>query len=217
MKFFALKSSIFTIFVFALCSSVAFAQNSTEINRSEVFVGYSFFNSGLFNNDEAVAFSVEKRGSAHGINASYARNFHRYIGAKVDYSYHRGDVKPTGPNGTDGAGIEMHQLVAGIQLKENKKNGWRFKPFGHAMIGVGSQTIDFRNLPGCVNCKRSSTGFATVLGAGVDLEVNEHIDVRVIQFDYNTFSRNAQNDAFFGTIPGRTEKNARISIGVVFH
>jgi hypothetical protein len=52
----------------------------------------------------------------------------------------------------------------------------------------------------------SNSGFATAIGAGIDLKLMPHIWIRPIQFDYlvTRFSSN-------------TQKQARVSVGVVLY
>jgi hypothetical protein len=51
----------------------------------------------------------------------------------------------------------------------------------------------------------SSTGFSTVIGGGIDFRLNNRVQVRAIQFDYNPTR-----------LEGSWQNNLRIGAGIVF-
>jgi hypothetical protein len=51
----------------------------------------------------------------------------------------------------------------------------------------------------------SETGLAGAFGGGLDIKLNDHIDFRLIQVDYNPIKFN-----------GGVQQNVRIGIGFVF-
>lgn len=55
------------------------------------------------------------------------------------------------------------------------------------------------------NINESETGLAGILGGGIDFRVNDRVDIRAIQFDYNPTR-----------LSGETQHNFRIGVGVVF-
>jgi len=68
----------------------------------------------------------------------------------------------------------------------------------------------------------STTAFATALGGGVDMPMNRHITLRLIQADYILtrfrelgLDPNTGLPIFSGE--RRTQNNLRASVGVVFH
>jgi opacity protein-like surface antigen len=105
-----------------------------------------------------------------------------------------------------------------VQIKDNSKEGSRFRPFGHALAGVavGKSKIDnsFFSSGFCqqtgVDCRGdfsdSETGFAAAIGGGIDIKATERFSIRAIQVDYNPTRFN-----------GSTQNNFRFGLGVVFH
>jgi hypothetical protein len=100
--------------------------------------------------------------------------------------------------------------MGGIQVKDNETKG-RFKPFAHALFGVGhvrrSFTVQECQTP-CdfASSRFSDTGFSGAFGGGLDVRINDRIDFRAIQVDYNP--------VYFGS---GFQNNVRFGIGIVIH
>ena len=92
---------------------------------------------------------------------------------------------------------KTHTLVGGVQFKDNSKDK-KVKPFGHLMAGFTNARVS-----GFVS--DSETGFAGVIGGGVDIKLSPRVDLRAIQLDYNPTR-----------LGGETQHNFRVGIGVVF-
>jgi opacity protein-like surface antigen len=208
-----------------LCASAAMGQ-ATDYRRFEFFVGYSHNRVDVgpvedFDPDDDVEFSdiFDEREGFNGVNASVVGNFSRYLGAKFDYSFHQKSFE----FGADETSIRLHNILGGIQIKDNSPEG-TFKPFGHALVGVGITSADLSEFDNRLS-DFDDAGFAAAIGGGIDVRLSDRVDVRVIQVDYNPMRFDFTD---FGTVglPGtptfrgndkRTLHNFRIGIGIVFH
>jgi hypothetical protein len=186
---------------------------SSEYNKNEFYVGYS--------NQQIDTFG---RTTFHGIQGAYTRNIHKWFGIRADFSYARSDRtflftlnNPAG--GTYNVQQQnvrsVTQFLGGIQVKNNASTK-RFKPFGFALAGVAVSRNTFKNLA-CVssNCPATipifnnitfrDTSFSAAFGGGLDIKINDKIDFRAIQADYNPIFQN-----------GTVNDNFRIGIGIIF-
>jgi opacity protein-like surface antigen len=188
---------------------------SGDYKKSEVFVGYSTSESRLrlYNRDsrlQSVArldrtFSTRDR-FKKGFTASGVYNFSRFVGAKADFSIHFN--QRAGRVGTRNFAVKerLTNYLIGVQVKDNAKEGTRFKPFAHALIGFSQSRTRLRDCsgfgtvcPGSLN--QSRYGLTYGGGAGLDIKVTEKITVRAIQFDY---------------LRGKVADGLRFSTGIVF-
>ncbi|MBO0860632.1 MAG: hypothetical protein J2P21_19555, partial [Chloracidobacterium sp.] len=102
----------------------------------ELYGGYSFL---LFDSFETnnVNFNdvLNNKLNFHGADVSATFNFLRYVGAQFDFSIHKRseDLAQFGLTGVASANIQ-HYLF-GFQVKNNSKDGGRFRPFGHFLLG----------------------------------------------------------------------------------
>jgi opacity protein-like surface antigen len=193
--------------VFAQNTSQNQSPNQTdEYRKNEFFVGYSRqqIDDGNF------------RG-ANGAEFSYVRNVHKYFGIKADVSgaFRNDEFQNTG---IDAGGNpfsyrlkykrQVYNFLGGVQVKNNASDA-RFKPFAHALAGVAvtRTTGDLTCTQG--NCTALSgafgpftdTNFALAVGGGLDIKINDKIDFRAIQVDYNPIWRgtsSVQNNVRFG-------------------
>lgn len=160
-----------------LLSCSAMAQDTP---KAEVFGGYSY-------GGEAT----------HGWNTSITGNVNEWFGLEGELSGLYTNIREADSEEK----IRTHSFLFGprISIRRNK----RVTPFVHALFGAShlrtrateqGQTFSF-----------SDTSFGTVLGGGLDVRVNNHIAIRVIQVDYVRTS-------FFD----ETQNKGRISAGIVF-
>jgi Opacity protein and related surface antigens len=208
-----------------------------DYKKFEFFGGYSALfvdnlagDTGSFAVDDVLG---EKQ-TLRGFNLAANYNFHKYVGAKFDYSIHFREDNFNRPAGSGTVDTTLQNILGGIQVKNNANDGPRFKPFGHALFGVAVQKLDVDspNLPavfGISDFHTNETSFAMAFGGGLDIKLNDRFDVRVVQIDWNIINRGDQQTGIVlaptpfqtvGTpfvIPGTRQDNLRLSIGVVIH
>ena len=210
-----LNKIIFCALVLTLFISEALAQSAPdEFKKNEFFVGYS----GQY-------VDIPSRNNLNGFEVSYVRNFSRYFGFKADFS---GGYKAETRHLPIASGIgstavisyrndaSRHLVLGGFQVKDNATKA-RFKPFAHALFGIEHGRTRSKGLacisgpcpipPGqVVNQSFSQTRFTTVFGGGLDIRINDKIDFRAVQVDYNLTPLN-----------GRIGSSLRFGFGLVFH
>src|SRR5688572_13171921 len=220
--------------ILALCLTIitsvfAMAQDPTDgYKKGEFFIGYSNgqIDTGLGDiDDEELGFDIDERETFHGFNASGVYNVSRYFGLKADVSgvYNDRDFSFTVPTTTIGGGTgtgtvafetknSLYNFLGGVQIKDNSNSG-RFKPFAHALFGAAHARTKISNVtcPVGVDCSflvsGSETGWAGAFGGGIDIRLNNRVQVRAIQVDYNPI--------WLGGGSGRQD-NIRLGIGLVF-
>lgn len=171
-------------------SMFAFAQ-SGSYEKNEYYVGFSHQ-------------QVENGGDRkpfQGFEGSYVRNFHRYFGAKADFSaaYYRNTT--TVGNVNVQTKRDVYNYLGGIQIKDNESES-RFKPFGHALFGVGNTR---NQIISTITINQNNTGFSSAFGGGLDIKLNDKVNFRAFQVDYNPIRVN-----------GITDNNVRLGIGISF-
>lgn len=221
------KKALFSFSFAIVAASAIFAQSQPvdDYKKGEVFVGYSNgqVDTGIDSGNSAADF-FRDRENYNGVNVSGVYNPGRYLGLKGDVSvtFNKNEFAETvsagGFNYT--VGVEnkntLWNFVGGVQVKDNEKSGV-FKPFAHAMVGAAHARAKFSNFT-CTttaggNCGQfdpggetfSSTGFSSVIGGGVDFRLNNKVQIRAIQFDYNPTR-----------LEGEWQNNLRIGAGIVF-
>ena len=218
-----------------LCATAVFAQD--DYKKWEFFGGYSalqFDNIGGDTGNPNVDDILSGRNTLRGFELAVTRNFHRYVGAKFDYSLHLREDNFSRPAGSGTVDSTIQNFLGGIQIKNNDEDGPRFKPFAHALFGVAVQKVDVDSpqlvsLFGINDFHVNETSFAMAFGGGVDIRLNHRIDVRAGQVDWNIINRGDQQTGIvlvptpFQTvgspfvIPGTRQDNLRLSIGIVIH
>jgi len=204
-------------------SAFAQAQPVDDYKKAEFYVGYSNgqIDSGVDSGSTADIF--RDRTSFNGVNAQGVYNLTRYLGVKGDFSATFNNKRFSGEASTGGIPFQiefdtknsLYNAVGGIQVKDNSNSG-RFKPFAHAMVGVGHARTEFGSSTctstggACADVvlptgKFSDTGFSAVVGGGVDFRVNNRFQIRAIQVDYNPVR-----------IGDTTTNNIRLGAGIVF-
>jgi opacity protein-like surface antigen len=120
--------------------------------------------------------------NASGWNASITGNVNNWLGVSADFS------------GAYKNGGKVHTVMAGPVFSIRKSKA--VTPFAHALFGVAHASGN----------GASSNAFATALGGGLDVTVNEHVAVRLVQADWLLLRSGEVTD----------RSNGRVSAGIVF-
>ena len=230
------KRILTVVTLMLICTTAALAQ-SDDYKKYEFFGGYSalnFDNLGDDTDNAAVNDLLGEKNTLRGFELAITRNFHKYVGAKFDYSLHLREDNFSRLAASGTIDTTVQNFLGGIQIKNNTEDGPRFKPFGHALFGVANQKLDVDSpqLPalfGISDFHVNETSFSMAFGGGVDIRVNNRIDIRAGQIDWNIIKRGDQQlgivlvptpfqtvgSPFF--IPGTRQDNLRLSIGIVIH
>jgi opacity protein-like surface antigen len=228
------KRLLIIVGLLLVCTTAAFAQ---DYKKWEFFGGYSamhFDNLAGDTDNPTVNDVLGDRQTLRGFELAITRNFDKYFGATFDYSLHLREDNFSRPAGSGTIDSTVQNFLGGLQLKDNSKDGPRFKPFGHALFGVAVQKVDVDSpdLPalfGISDFHVNETSFAMAFGGGVDIKLNDKIDVRAVQIDWNIINRGDQQTGIVLTptphqtvgspfvIPGTRQDNLRLSVGIVIH
>lgn len=223
--------------VLLLITAPAALAQADEYKKWEFFGGYSALGFDTLAGDtdnpnvEAV---LSGRNTLRGFELSLTRNVHRYVGVKFDYSLHLREDNFSRPAGSGTVDTTVQNYLGGIQIKNNDKEGPRFKPFAHALFGFAVQKVDVDSpnlgaVFGISDFHTNETSFSMAFGGGVDIKLNKRIDVRAGQIDWNIINRGDQQTGIVLTptplqtvgspfvIPGARQDNLRLSIGIVIH
>jgi opacity protein-like surface antigen len=216
MKFKSLLAAIAVLFVFS-----TFAMAQDEINRAEFFGGYShnFVDSGISSNDSDVEDFFEGRSGHKGFNFSITGNVSKYVGIKFDVASHTKTFDDS--IGTDPFSVKSRNttFMGGLQFKNNMKDGPTVKPFAHILAGVAKQKLTSADF----DEDFSDNNFTMAFGAGIDVKVHKHVDIRLIQLDYNPVFRSDDTTVIDDTtVPPTTvtfgrQNNMRVGFGIVIH
>ena len=180
-----MRKLFFATIMIACATSFVFAQSNNDYNKYDIYGGFSH---------ARVDFGDGDYEGFNGFEAAVTGNVSRYIGIKGDYAFHFKSFD----EGLVSVDARTHTLVGGIQLKDNSTET-KIKPFAHLMAGF--QHVRITN-----GFTESETGFAGVIGGGIDIRVSPRVDFRAIQFDYNPTRLG----------DGGTQHNFRIGVGIVF-
>ena len=213
---------LFTTILFFACSVMVHAQHGDEIYKFEAMGGYlhNRLDNGLTSNDPDIHDFFAGRTGTNGVMGSVKFNFSKWVGAVGELAYSTKDETGTAGGSPFGARYHGTTVMGGIQVKNNLKEGPRFKPFGHVLAGFAHQTITSSDFD---TTGLSANSFTMAFGGGVDIRVHHNVDIRVLQVDYNPIFRNKDVIVIDPTtVPPTTvsfsrQDNIRIGFGVVFH
>jgi opacity protein-like surface antigen len=183
----------------------------------ELYVGYSFLRFDGFDTDadDIDDFLRESR-NFNGVEVSGTFNFSRYVGAQVDFSYHKKSDLFTDGGPLTEVDASIQNYLFGIQVKDNSIDGPWFRPFGHFLAGFSRQRLELEGAtlpPADLTFRRTS--FALAMGGGLDIRLTDHVSVRAIKFDYLPVFVDDSID--LGVVfDGRTQNNFRAGAGLVF-
>src|ERR1044072_1755032 len=168
-----LRKRLLALPLILLCATAAAAQS--DYTKWEFFGGYSALqcdNIGGDTGNPNVDDILSGRNTLRGFELAVTRNFHKYVGAKFDYSLHLREDNFSRPAGSGTVDSTIQNFLGGIQIKNNQEDGPRFKPFGHALFGVAVQKVDvdspqLASLFGVNDFHVNDTSFAMAFGGGV--------------------------------------------------
>lgn len=193
-----MRRTLVLLVVYACCAQ--YVSGQTDYNKREIGANVSIMGldtKGAFNSDRS-------RDGLFGFNVQGAYNFSRYLGVKAEFSYSQRHFNLDFIDLT----TRLSQIMGGIKLQDNKTTT-RFRPFGHALVGVAHASDLPRIVPdgfGLVTFSvRDGTGPAFALGGGLDIRLTKKLELRAIQIDYNP-----------SRIKEQTFQNVRLGIGLNF-
>ncbi len=230
MKQLATLATLILIF-----ATSALAQD--DYKKYEFFGGYSALHIDNLAGDTsnaAINDVLGEKQTLRGFNLEAGINFHKYIGAKFDYSLHLREDEFMRPAGSGTVDTTLQNFLGGIQIKNNSEDGPTLKPFAHALFGVAVQKVDVDSpqLPavfGISDFHTNETSFAMAFGGGLDIKLNKRFDLRIVQIDWNIINRGDQQTGIVlvptptqtvgspFVIQGTRQDNLRLGIGIVIH
>ena len=199
-----MRKLLMAAFIIACTAPFTFAQTGDDYNKYDVGVLYSHNRVDTGFDDPTTTNFLSEREGFHGVEAFVKGNISRYFGLRGDYSFNRKSFTLGGGTAATTFDVDanIHQFLGGVEFKDNAKET-KVKPFGHVLAGVAHSTADVNNT--AVSFNDSSNDFAAAVGGGVDFKLNDRLDLRAIQFDWNPVRSE-----------GETSHNFRIGIGLIF-
>jgi len=205
----------FCILLILCCVPLAAAQ-SDDTSGVEFFAGYSVlrtrYEAEQTNPPMPVGVAFAGRQTLNGFNVSATGYLTKGFGLTGDFSGHfKTHSIPDPLGGNIDTKIRVFNILGGPQYKFT--NNSRVTPFVRILAGVAHTRarLEFPSLNSTETL--SSTDFALAIGGGVDIRVNDRIDLRVFQADYNPIFLSDRNELGFGNTRA---DNVRFSFGVVF-
>ena len=205
-------SKIFLLAILiALCTPIGFAQSTDDYNKIEFYGGYSH---NRVDTGEGGGSFIDNREGYNGFNTAVTGNITRYVGLKFDLAGHYKQETLAIGSGSVDFDSSLYNFLGGVQVKDNSKEG-TFKPFAQALVGVarGRNRVQLNGIiciqifpTPCTNFTETDTGFGGAFGGGLDIRLNNRIDIRAVQVDYNPTR-----------LFGDTQHNFRIGAGIVIH
>jgi opacity protein-like surface antigen len=213
------------------------ALGQDDYKKYEFFGGYSALHIDNLAGDTsnaAINDVLGEKQTLRGFNLAAGVNFHKYVGAKFDYSLHLREDNFARPAGSGTIDTTLQNFLGGIQIKNNTEDGPTLKPFGHALFGIAVQKVDVDSpqLPavfGISDFHTNETSFAMAFGGGLDIKLNKRFDLRIVQIDWNIINRGDQQTGIVlvptpnqtvgspFVILGTRQDNLRLGIGIVIH
>jgi hypothetical protein len=114
---------------------------TTDIQKNEFYIGYS---NGQVDNGPMPATQantgIGDRSTFHGFEVAGVHNFGRYFGVKGDVSGTYNSTSFSFPVGAQTVSFDtknsLYNVLGGVQIKDNAVDK-KFKPFVHALAGIG--------------------------------------------------------------------------------
>jgi len=187
----------------ACAAPFTFAQTGGDYNKYDIGVLYSHNRVDTGVEDPSGNF-FEEREAFHGVELFAKGNISRYAGLKGSYSFNRKsfDINGGTPATTFDVDVDLHQFLGGVEFKDNAPET-KVKPFARGLIGLAHSRARSQN--SVFDISESENGFAAAVGGGVDFRINDRVDFRAFQLDWNPIHSD-----------GGTSHNFRIGIGFIF-
>ena len=184
-----------------IAATAPFTFAQTDYNKVDVGVLFSHNRVDTGFDDPSQNFIGDREGF-NGVEGFVKGNISRYVGLKGSYSFNRKSFDISDGVTTVDVDADIHQFLGGVEFKDNAKET-KVKPFAHVMAGAAHTRAEANST--LVSFEESETGFAGVVGGGIDFKLSDRVDLRAIQFDYNP-----------NRAEGQTSHNFRIGIGLIF-
>jgi hypothetical protein len=184
-----------------IAATAPFTFAQTDYNKVDVGVLFSHVRVDTGFDDPSQNFIGDREGF-NGVEGFVKGNISRYVGLKGSYSFNRKSFDISDGVTTVDVDADIHQFLGGVEFKDNAKET-KVKPFAHVMAGAAHTRAEANST--LVSFEESETGFAGVVGGGIDFKHSDRVDLRAIQFDYNP-----------ARVGGETSHNFRIGIGLIF-
>ena len=146
-------------------------------SKAEVFAGYQY--------------SRLDGADLNGWNGALTGNLTQHLGVTADFS---GSYQTIG-----GISTKTYTYTFGPVISGRKDE--KFVPFAHALFGGVHTSGSLGNVSATVS------GFAMMIGGGIDVSLSDRLSIRAGQFDWMSLRANGSSD----------NNNFRYSGGVVFH
>ena len=192
-----MRKLLFLFLLIGACFSAVQAQD--EVRPFEVFGGYSYLRTGNPYDEDS-----------HGWNTAVSGNLTKHIAVKADFAGHYDNYSRALTGGAIDVSNRLHTFLFGPQF--NFRATERVNPFVHALFGAAHDRT--RATRGAAVVDFSDTGFAMVLGGGVDAKLNDSVSFRIFQTDY-LLTR--YSDPNIAPVARRNIHRFRFSTGLVFH
>jgi hypothetical protein len=173
-------SFICSLAALSLVPVFAVAQETAEVPKAELALGYSYLN-GHPTKSQVTSFNM----NGGGIGLIY--NVTHLIGVKFDFMGYTGSSSVSNPTNTNSIKGSFNQFtyLFGPQftIRHHKVNY-----FAEALFGAGHssgfyQATNYVN-PGTGTAANSNNSFATEFGGGLDWKVSPHLYIRPVEVDY---------------------------------
>jgi len=187
-----------TLLVVSIALALPLAAQDTP--KVEVFGGYQYLHAGSFDGEGDSA-------NTNGWDTSATFNFAKYLGVVADFSgNYKKETVVSGSNSYP-ATVRIYTYTFGPQA--SAKMNENFRIFAHALFGAAhvrpTGCVIFSGSPD--ECgSGSASGFAMMIGGGVDAKMTKRSDLRMVQVDW------VRLPSEFGA----QSSNVRVSTGVVF-
>lgn len=194
-----MRKAIFAAILFAVIAPAAFAQDEykrgtfgVQYNHNRVDTGGAFDPTG----------TADDREGFNGVAVNAGYNFHKFVGAEFDFSHVRKSENVTVAGTAVDIDGRLTQFLGGVRLQDNRTET-NVRPFARALIGLAHASADVNSA--LVTADDSETGLGAEIGGGIDIKLNDNIDLTAISVGYNPTR-----------LEDQTQHNIKIGVGLRF-